>query len=237
MGVSVTLLLRFAGPFQSWGTSDFITRNSEVIPTRSGVVGLLAACLGWGDSRPEKGASLLDEVEIAVRVESPGWLVEDFHTVTDPGPGHASRREQYVELRTGKTAPALASRAIPSGDGKPWNRNTTLVTRRRYLADAEFLVAIGGGTKFVSQLAAATRNPVFMPYLGRKACAPAFPFWFGTHRQPPTELLASLPTHRSAGHAQPVHQVTGDQPSEATYVLAPTAATDSVWGSWKGAGL
>ena len=42
-----TLLLRLAAPLQSWGSdSKFETRKTDREPTKSGVVGLLAAALG-----------------------------------------------------------------------------------------------------------------------------------------------------------------------------------------------
>lgn len=42
-----TLLLRLAAPLQSWGSdSKFETRKTGREPTKSGVVGLLAAALG-----------------------------------------------------------------------------------------------------------------------------------------------------------------------------------------------
>lgn len=41
------LLLRLAGPLQSWGThSKYLWRDTARFPTRSGVVGMLAAGLG-----------------------------------------------------------------------------------------------------------------------------------------------------------------------------------------------
>ena len=42
-----TLLLRLAAPMQSWGIdSKFDTRKTNREPTKSGVIGLLAAALG-----------------------------------------------------------------------------------------------------------------------------------------------------------------------------------------------
>lgn len=39
-----TLLLRFAGPMQSWGVdSNYGVRQTERQPSKSGIVGLLAA--------------------------------------------------------------------------------------------------------------------------------------------------------------------------------------------------
>lgn len=42
-----TLLLRLAGPMQSWGTdSKFDVRRTQREPSKSGVIGLIAAALG-----------------------------------------------------------------------------------------------------------------------------------------------------------------------------------------------
>ena len=42
-----TLLLRLAAPMQSWGiSSKFDRRTTNMEPTRSGVIGMLAAAMG-----------------------------------------------------------------------------------------------------------------------------------------------------------------------------------------------
>ena len=52
-----TLLLRLAGPMQSWGTqSRFTIRDSGLEPSKSGVIGLLCAALGKPRTE-EAGAS------------------------------------------------------------------------------------------------------------------------------------------------------------------------------------
>ncbi|MBO3129038.1 type I-E CRISPR-associated protein Cas5/CasD [Dermatophilus congolensis] len=72
------LLLRLAGPLQSWGDSSrFTQRLTRSEPTKSGVVGLLAAAQGRRRSDPiEDLAHLL----FGVRVDQPGRIVRDFHT-------------------------------------------------------------------------------------------------------------------------------------------------------------
>ena len=41
------LLLRLAGPLQSWGVkSRFTVRATELAPTKSGIIGMLAAAVG-----------------------------------------------------------------------------------------------------------------------------------------------------------------------------------------------
>ena len=47
------LLLKLAGPLQSWGSSSrFARRGTEIAPTKSGVIGLLAAAKGMRRTEP-----------------------------------------------------------------------------------------------------------------------------------------------------------------------------------------
>jgi CRISPR system Cascade subunit CasD len=72
------LLLRLAGPMQSWGTrSRFTNRDTGLEPSRSGVIGLLCAALGRPRDRP------LDDylpLKMAVRVDREGRLMRDYQT-------------------------------------------------------------------------------------------------------------------------------------------------------------
>ncbi|TDC73913.1 type I-E CRISPR-associated protein Cas5/CasD [Streptomyces hainanensis] len=72
------LLLRLAGPLQAWGsTSRFARRSTENAPTKSGVLGLLAAAQG----RPrDADLSDLGALWFGVRVDQPGTRLRDFHT-------------------------------------------------------------------------------------------------------------------------------------------------------------
>jgi CRISPR system Cascade subunit CasD len=72
------LLLRLAGPMQSWGSqSRFSHRDTEREPTKSGVIGLLCAALGRPRSEPLDDLAAL---RMGVRVDREGRLARDFHT-------------------------------------------------------------------------------------------------------------------------------------------------------------
>lgn len=72
------LLLRLAGPMQSWGVdSRFSRRETLRHPTKSGVLGLLAAARGLRRTDPLQE---LLELRFGVRVDQPGVLMQDFHT-------------------------------------------------------------------------------------------------------------------------------------------------------------
>ena len=66
-----TILLKFAGPMQSWGTdSHFEIRHTDSYPSKSGVLGLVAAALGW--RRNDKRIEELHKMWLAVGVDQPG---------------------------------------------------------------------------------------------------------------------------------------------------------------------
>lgn len=72
------LALVLAGPLQSWGSAArFARRTTEAAPTKSGVLGLLAAALG----RPrDAGLGDLAALRFGVRVDQRGVRMRDFQT-------------------------------------------------------------------------------------------------------------------------------------------------------------
>ena len=87
-----TLLLRLAGPLQSWGSdSKYETRKTGREPTKSGVVGLLAAALGIRRDEPEKLAPL-NRLRFAVRADREGQFLSDFQIAK-------GQKTQYVTHR------------------------------------------------------------------------------------------------------------------------------------------
>lgn len=78
-----TLLLRLSGPMQSWGTtSHFAYRGTMLEPSKSGVIGMIAAALGR-----ERGERIddLSALEFGVRIDQPGQLICDFQTEIPAG--------------------------------------------------------------------------------------------------------------------------------------------------------
>ncbi|MBB5801240.1 CRISPR system Cascade subunit CasD [Saccharothrix ecbatanensis] len=90
--MSTSLALCFDAPLQSWGTrSPGTLRDTAAEPTKSGVVGLLAAALGV--HRDDHDAITdLAALTLAVRIDREGILERDFHTTqnvpTTLGKGH-----------------------------------------------------------------------------------------------------------------------------------------------------
>ena len=75
-----TVLLKFSGPLQSYGTdSHFEVRHTDLHPSKSSVIGMIAAGLGYGRGEDDK-INRLNRLEFAVRVDQPGQILRDYHT-------------------------------------------------------------------------------------------------------------------------------------------------------------
>lgn len=73
-----TLLLRLAAPLQSWGVEGkFDRRDTQRLPTKSGVIGLLAAALG---RRRTDSLEDLNALIMGVRADQEGEMLRDYHT-------------------------------------------------------------------------------------------------------------------------------------------------------------
>ena len=77
-----TLLLRLAAPLQAWGIgSKFNIRSTEREPTKSGVIGMIAAAMGIQRNDDPHKLDPLNALHFGVRVEREGKLLKDFHMV------------------------------------------------------------------------------------------------------------------------------------------------------------
>jgi CRISPR system Cascade subunit CasD len=94
------LLLRAAGPMQSWGTqSRFQVRDTGREPSKSGVLGMLCAALG----RPRSAAlDDLSALRMGVRVDREGRVARDYQTVQNviqaDGSGHRNQQSSRYYL-------------------------------------------------------------------------------------------------------------------------------------------
>lgn len=161
MGRQRYLTFTLYGAMASWGeVAVGQERSSGVHPSRSAVLGLLAAALGLerGDPRQRE---LFENFGVATLVEAGGIPIRDFHTSQVPsssalkGLNPSTRRD---ELLSGGLS--------------------TILSSREYLCDSVCRVAIWsrGETQWsLDELAQALVTPMFPLYLGRKSCPPALP--------------------------------------------------------------
>lgn len=158
----IWLLFSLAAPLASFGRAGAAeTRTSEPVPTRSALLGLLGAALGIRREDTAGLDALAASVRFACRIERSGRLLRDFHTVqTPPQPllkkaPHRTRRDEL---------------AFASSDLR------TVLSTRDYHEDFRATIGVVCVDRASAQrLADALDRPRFVLYLGRKACALAWP--------------------------------------------------------------
>lgn len=186
-----TLLLRLAGPLQSWGTtSRFDERDTQLEPSKSGVLGLVCAALGRDRTEPVDDLAAL---RMGVRVEREGVPLRDYQTATG---------------------------VVIASTGKP-DFERTVVSPRYYLADAVFLVGLEGDADLLATLQKALMHPVWPLALGRKSCVPSLPVYLpdGLSDQPLEQTLAAYPCLLTAAMPQTPRRVLLEHPSEGSVRL------------------
>lgn len=161
------LILRLDGPMQAWGSHTFEDfRPSNLFPTRSGLLGLLGACLGIDRGDHAGLEQLAQSVEFTVRadravkrpdveqlISKAAVKLSDYHTILDARKVDGSTNKNAVE------------------------------SRREYLFDAAFTVAIGekkNASITLTAMADALLRPCFTPVLGRRSCPITRPLLHGT---------------------------------------------------------
>lgn len=151
------LMFRLSAPMVSWGGVAMGShRPSLPHPTKSAIMGLVSAALGLSRCGKDS-ASIAAGYGFAVRIESPGAPMTDYHTVQTPQEGKC-RFTRAHELN-----------AV---------RVHTVLSTREYFMDADYTVALwdaGSVGYSLEQIAQALERPAFVLYLGRKSCPPSMP--------------------------------------------------------------
>lgn len=156
------LLFTLHAPLMSWGAITVgENRGTWDRPSRSAVLGLVAAALGLTREAQADHDALDAGYGVAVRLDAPGIPMEDFHTAQTVAVAEARKLGATTRAR-------LLSAA----------RLETILSRRAYRQDAIATVAMwarAGARWPLAELAAALRRPVFTLYAGRKANALGLP--------------------------------------------------------------
>lgn len=154
------LLFDLYGPLAAWGdvaVGEY--RPSAAHPSKSAVMGLIAAALGVDRSNEQILLGLNADYCFGVQVHSQGELLRDYHTIQVPpqrkGVSHLTRRS---ELR---------------------NENLyTILSSRDYRMESVYTVAVwsaGMPSAKIEEIEYALNKPVFQLFLGRKSCPLSIP--------------------------------------------------------------
>ncbi len=194
------LLLRLAGPMQSWGTqSRYSVRDSGLEPSKSGVIGLVCAALGRPRCAPVHD---LAGLRMGVRIDQEGNVASDYQTALNV-------------VKAGGKHP-------PSGQA--------VVSTRYYLGDADFLVGLEGSElELLKTIDEALCNPYWPLSLGRKGFPPGVPVRIPEGIRPDTDLYQALtsfprPHRRTDREGQLIRLVIEDNEGEASRTDQPLSS-------------
>lgn len=157
------LVFQLYAPIASWGEEAVgEIRHTAAIPTRSALLGLLAAALGIARDEEERLALFNQHYHLAIRPLSSreGWL-RDYHTVSVP------RENKKYRYATRRDELLLAPEEVG-----------TIVTQREYRCEGYWHIAISatpGAPYTLEVLQDALLTPHYPLYLGRKSCPLALP--------------------------------------------------------------
>lgn len=187
MNDTLVLTIRLEGPMQAWGgDAKWDYRPTDLYPTKSGVVGLLGCALGL-----ERGNAQLSELAsaltMAVRADRPGQRITDYQTVT--------------------------GEPLRNAEGNKRSGGQTFISRREYLSDASFLVALRGPKETICRLIDALKAPHWPYYLGRKNCVPSRPV-FEPGKRPYDSLSDALAHHSVASRTSAASNLYGCESEE-----------------------
>lgn len=157
------LVFHLYGPMAAWGdiaVGEY--RPSFAHPSKSAIIGLLASAFGIRRDEEERLNTLAAACSFAVRVDSMGSLLRDYHTIQVPSSGTATKPKKFHTRKA-----ELADSGL-----------NTILSSRDYRCDAVYTVAVtlrDNAFFSVKTVADALSKPVFTLYLGRKSCPLAFP--------------------------------------------------------------
>jgi CRISPR system Cascade subunit CasD len=152
--MSNTLFLRLEGPLQAWGERAHWDIRDTATEPTKSGVVGLLGC-AMGLAGDDELREFSQTLKIGVRCDREGTVISDFHTITG---------------------------GIMNAEGKI--KPSTVVSRRAYLSDASFLVAIQADPDLILQIVNKLKHPVWPFYLGRKSCPPSRPVLEGVGQYP-----------------------------------------------------
>ncbi|WP_367027381.1 type I-E CRISPR-associated protein Cas5/CasD [Methylococcus sp. ANG] len=158
------LIFQLYGPLAAWGEQAVgEARHSATRPSRSALLGLMAAALGLRRDDEAGQCHLAESLKFGVKTLAMGSVVKDYHTTQVPPQDKKAKHwhTRRDELRVEKT------------------RLGTILSSREYRQDGLWLAAAwSDGEKpayTLDDLAGHLARPAFTLYLGRKSCPLALP--------------------------------------------------------------
>ena len=154
------LVFQLYAPLAAWGGQAVgQERPSDDHPSRSALLGMLAAALGIRRDQEAEHRASSDTCHFGIKLLAPGLALRDFHTIQVPP---TNRKQQHLQTRRDELREPKIG---------------TMLSFRSYRQDALTVIAATSNdeTFGLRQLRNALLEPVFPLYLGRKSCPLALP--------------------------------------------------------------
>ncbi len=155
------LVFQLYGVLASWGDQAVGgERPGSDHPSRSALLGLLAAGMGIARDQEGKHAELTRQCRFGIKLYSPGQVLRDFHTAQVPP---TIKKIKHLYTRR---------------DELCTNNLGTILSSREYRQDALAVIALWlekEGEYSLDDLQSGLTQPHFHLYLGRKSCPLSIP--------------------------------------------------------------
>jgi len=158
------LIFQLYGPLASWGDIAVgETRHSSTHPSKSALIGLVAASLGIERRQEDEQKHLASCYRFYVKTIAHGSFLQDFHTIQTAASLKKNRYHSRCDL-------LLRDEKLVK----------TILSTREYRCDAFSLIALQGeaGARYtLSEIKKALLQPKYSLYLGRKSCPLSLPLY------------------------------------------------------------
>lgn len=177
------LTFQLYGPLAAWGEQAVgQERDASPQPSRSAILGLVAASLGLRREQESEQAQLVQSLCLGIKLCAHGIGMRDFHTAQR---AKSTSRAKHLHTRRDELA---------------HDKIDTVISYRAYRQDSAAVVALwllrDDGDFDLEAIASAMQRPCFNLYLGRKSCPLALPLSPQVSRA--TDLRAALDSHHDS---------------------------------------
>ena len=145
---------------QAWGAPSAVDVHAvSMIPTKRGVIGMIGCCMGI-----ERGDPKLLQLSSAIEF--------DVSTITDENEDICARR-----IKDFQTVRPLDKndRFSKAKREKALEKENAFVKTKYYVCDGSYRVTLTADEQTADEIFKALKDPVWIPYLGRKCCFPSEP--------------------------------------------------------------
>ncbi|KAB8032263.1 type I-E CRISPR-associated protein Cas5/CasD [Fluviispira multicolorata] len=145
-----SLCINLQGPMQSWGIDSKLSlRSTSTMPSRSGIIGLLASSMGI-EREDEESLAQLNKLRInTISLKNIDYVEKDYQTI-----------EGVLDV-SGKIKTDMD------------------LSTRYYITNSFYIAVIEGEKDALEKIMHALKYPKWLVFLGRKSCPSASPFLIG----------------------------------------------------------